>query len=47
MNRTRAPNIDFQEWIRHDLDYVHHQTWGRDLFIIYKTTTNILGRLKA
>ena len=47
VSRTRAPQADFQEWIRHDLDYVEHQSWRLDLVIIYKTTLDILGRLYA
>jgi lipopolysaccharide/colanic/teichoic acid biosynthesis glycosyltransferase len=45
VSRTRAPNTDFQEWIRHDLDYVERQSWRLDLLIIFKTTKGILGRL--
>ncbi len=44
VGRTRAPNTDFQEWIRHDLDYVERQNWGLDLLIIYKTIEGIVGR---
>ena len=47
VSRTRAPQADFQEWIRHDLDYVEHQSWRLDLMIIYKTFRDILGRLYA
>lgn len=47
VSRTRAPQADFQEWIRHDLDYVEHQSWRLDLVIIYKTTRDIIRRLCA
>ncbi|MEE8458547.1 MAG: sugar transferase [Phycisphaerales bacterium] len=47
VSRTRAPQADFQEWIRHDLDYVEHQSWGLDLMIIYKTTRDIISRVCA
>ncbi|MHC4416230.1 MAG: sugar transferase [Planctomycetota bacterium] len=46
VSRTRAPNTDFQEWIRHDLDYVEHQSWSRDLLIICKTPACILQRIR-
>lgn len=42
VNRTRAPNADFQEWIRYDLDYVDRQSWWLDLWIIYRTTRDII-----
>ena len=42
VNRTRAPDTDFQEWIRFDLDYVHRRSWWLDLWIIYETTKGIL-----
>jgi len=45
VSRTRAPQADFQEWIRHDLDYVEHQSWWLDLVIIYKTTRDIVSRV--
>lgn len=47
VNRTRAPNSDFQEWIRHDLDYVESQSLRLDLLIIFKTTGNIMGSLRG
>ncbi len=47
VSRTRAPQADFQEWIRHDLDYVERQSWRLDLVIIYKTTRDIISRVCA
>ncbi|MBK7405902.1 MAG: sugar transferase [Phycisphaerales bacterium] len=40
--RTREPLTDFQEWIRYDLEYVKHQSLGRDLWIIFQTAKQIL-----
>ena len=45
VSRTRAPHADFQEWIRHDLDYVEHQSWRLDVVIMYKTTRDIISRV--
>jgi lipopolysaccharide/colanic/teichoic acid biosynthesis glycosyltransferase len=45
VSRTRAPHSDFQEWIRHDLDYVESQSWRLDLLIIFKTPGRIIGRV--
>ncbi|UCD76419.1 MAG: sugar transferase [Phycisphaerales bacterium] len=42
VNRTRAPNTDFQEWIRYDLDYVHRRSLWLDLWIIYETTKSMI-----
>jgi len=47
VSRTRAPQADFQEWIRHDLDYVEHQSWRLDVVIMYKTTRDIISRVCA
>lgn len=40
--RTREPLTDFQEWIRYDLEYVKHQSLGRDLWIIFQTAKQVL-----
>lgn len=40
--RTREPLTDFQEWIRYDLEYVKHQSFGRDIWIIARTVKQIL-----
>ena len=42
VERTREPLTDFQEWIRYDLEYVKHQSFGRDIWIIAKTVKQIL-----
>jgi lipopolysaccharide/colanic/teichoic acid biosynthesis glycosyltransferase len=44
ISRTRAPNTDFQEWIRYDLDYVQRRNWRLDLWIIYRTLKSIVMR---
>lgn len=43
VRRTRAPDTDFQEWIRYDLDYVQRRSWRLDLWIILLTTRKILN----
>lgn len=40
--RTREPLTDFQEWIRYDLEYVKHQSFSRDIWIIARTVRQIL-----
>ncbi len=45
VRRTREPLTDFQEWIRYDLEYVQHQSWGRDLWIIWQTVWQILAKI--
>ena len=42
VSRTRAPNQDFREWIRHDLDYVQRQNWRLDLRILFQTAMRML-----
>jgi lipopolysaccharide/colanic/teichoic acid biosynthesis glycosyltransferase len=42
VRRTRLPETDFQEWIRYDLEYVQHQSWRLDLWIILQTVRQIL-----
>ncbi len=42
VNRTRAANQDFREWIRHDLDYVQRQNWRLDLRILCQTAMRML-----
>jgi len=40
--RTREEGMDFQEWIRYDLEYVERASWSLDLFIISKTILILL-----
>jgi lipopolysaccharide/colanic/teichoic acid biosynthesis glycosyltransferase len=37
IKRTRAAGSDFQEWIKYDIEYVEHQSFRLDLYIIWKT----------
>jgi len=41
--RTRKPQVDFQEWIRYDLEYLEHRTGLLDLWIIVRTPLAIFG----
>jgi lipopolysaccharide/colanic/teichoic acid biosynthesis glycosyltransferase len=45
VSRTRARGLDFQEWIRFDLEYVRRMNWLLDLRIIGRTVGMVLGRL--
>ena len=42
VRRTRAPETDFQEWIRYDLEYVQKQSLRFDLWIIWMTIRQLL-----
>lgn len=42
VRRTRAPETDFQEWIRYDLEYVQRQSFRLDMWIIWTTVRQIL-----
>ena len=44
VERTRAPGLDFQEWIRYDIEYVRHAGFMFDLKICFKTLMNIISR---
>lgn len=43
VRRTRRPGLDFQEWIKYDLEYVRNSSWWMDLSIMFKTARKILG----
>lgn len=43
VKRTREPETDFQEWIRYDLEYVQHQSWRMDIWIILQTIKRMIG----
>ena len=45
--RTRRPGMDFQEWIRYDIDYVERLGPTTDLKICVLTILNALRRLKS
>jgi len=42
IKRTRAPETDFQEWIRFDLEYVQRQSWRLDIWILVRTLRQVL-----
>jgi lipopolysaccharide/colanic/teichoic acid biosynthesis glycosyltransferase len=46
VSRTRRSGLDFQEWIRFDLEYVNNASWALDLKIIAKTFRVIVDGLK-
>ena len=35
--RTRQRGLDFQEWIRYDIEYVENASWLLDLKILWRT----------
>jgi lipopolysaccharide/colanic/teichoic acid biosynthesis glycosyltransferase len=41
VSRTRKKGLDFQEWIRFDLEYVENASWALDLRIIAKTVVRV------
>ena len=40
--RSRAQGLDFQEWIRYDIEYVERLSWRMDLWILWRTFLQIL-----
>ena len=44
VRRTREPQTDFQEWIKYDLEYVQHQSFRLDVWIILNTFKRLMGR---
>ncbi len=46
VSRTRAPNADFQEWIRYDLEYVRRQNWRLDIWILCQTVKTMLSHIR-
>ena len=45
MKSTRRAGTDFQEWIRYDLEYAQKQSFWMDMYIIWQTIGNILGKV--
>jgi lipopolysaccharide/colanic/teichoic acid biosynthesis glycosyltransferase len=43
VSRTRRQGLDFQEWIRFDVQYVETANWRLDLLIILKTCRLVMG----
>ncbi len=44
VSRTREEGLDFQEWIRYDLEYVEHMNWRMDLAILWRTIAVVLRK---
>lgn len=42
--RSRQQGLDFQEWIRFDIEYVENLSWRLDLWIIGRTFGKLAGR---
>ncbi|MCZ6837585.1 MAG: sugar transferase, partial [Planctomycetota bacterium] len=40
--RTRKPHLDFQEWIRYDIEYVRHRSMKLDQWILWRTIRVLL-----
>jgi lipopolysaccharide/colanic/teichoic acid biosynthesis glycosyltransferase len=48
VRRTRQPGLDFQEWIKFDIEYVENAGWAMDLSILWQTIFAVLlGSKKA
>jgi lipopolysaccharide/colanic/teichoic acid biosynthesis glycosyltransferase len=45
IRRTRQSGSDFQEWIKYDIEYVENRSWGLDLWIIWKTVTQMFRKV--
>lgn len=45
IHRTRRSGSDFQEWIKYDIEYVETYSWRLDLWIIYKTITQVFRKV--
>ena len=44
VERTRAAGLDFQEWIRFDIEYVRRASFWLDVKICFKTVYNLIAR---
>jgi lipopolysaccharide/colanic/teichoic acid biosynthesis glycosyltransferase len=42
VRRTRRKGLDFQEWIRFDIEYVENASWSMDLKILWETFRTII-----
>ena len=42
VKRTREQGLDFQEWIKFDLEYVERCSWSLDLWIVFKTVLMLI-----
>lgn len=43
VRRSRAQGLDFQEWIRYDIEYVERMSWRLDMWIIWRTILQMAG----
>ena len=43
VKRSRAEGLDFQEWIRYDIEYVENMSFFNDLRIIWQTILHMAG----
>ena len=43
VKRTREEGLDFQEWIRYDVEYVEKLSWRLDLWILWQTVGVVFG----
>lgn len=44
VKRTRQQGLDFQEWIKYDIEYVEKASLALDLWIVWKTLCRLVGR---
>jgi lipopolysaccharide/colanic/teichoic acid biosynthesis glycosyltransferase len=44
VSRTRKHGLDFQEWIKFDIEYVENAGWALDLSILWQTVGTVLKR---
>ncbi|HEY5871240.1 MAG TPA: sugar transferase, partial [Candidatus Tectomicrobia bacterium] len=45
LKQTRQKGLDFQEWIKYDLEYVENASWHLDLWILWHTVRKMLREL--
>lgn len=46
VERTRLPDLDFQEWVRYDCEYAERVSWWEDIKILIKTPLVVLGMIR-
>jgi lipopolysaccharide/colanic/teichoic acid biosynthesis glycosyltransferase len=42
VRRTRRSGLDFQEWIKYDIEYIENAGWRMDLTILWETIWEVL-----
>ena len=45
LKQTRQKGLDFQEWIKYDLEYIENSSWRLDLWILWHTVRKMLREL--